>query len=179
MLRFLLRLVPRKRLPSFERPDRRNIFQYWDGTRKRRGDPLDIQRKLDLHPEYRYDVHPALAQDGDPEAVEICLDAIQVAFDLPAFDEAQGLTIDEKVNLLVAFGRFIEAVKKNIWHLPTLRVPTDATSNESTEPTTSNSSGSQSSKTEPKSEKSTASDAESKSPLPRAKTLNPSRQPIS
>lgn len=144
----------RRRLPSFNRPDRRAIFRYWDGTRTRAIDPLIVLQRFERHPDYREDVTPKLAESGDHDAQDLCFQVLCDVFEVKLFDGDSGLTVTELVQLQNTFGEFVEAVKKNIWSLPTPSPLTDAesTSSDSPEPTTSATSDSSSTETAPKSD---------------------------
>lgn len=127
----------------FKKRPARFIYKYFDGTKERCDDPLAIRHRLDTHSTYRFDVHPVLAEKGDAAAYEIVLTAICDAFQVSRFDSAtgKGLTQTELIGLLVDFGNYLEAVKKNIFTLPNFTSSTEgATSSRSSEPTTSNTS---------------------------------------
>lgn len=135
MLRFLARL--------FRRP-RRNLFMFWDGRKWRSDDPLAIQLRIETHPTCRWDVHPVAAERGDVEAYKITMQAICDVFKVPMYqpEVGAGLTHNELMALLAQYADYIDALKKNIGPLPTWRAPSDATSEQSSGTTTSDSSGS-------------------------------------
>lgn len=141
MLGFLARL--------FRRP-RRNLFTFWDGRKWRSDDPLAIQLRIETHPTCRWDVHPVAAERGDVEAYKITMQAICDVFQVPMFQPGvgAGLTHDELMRLLGQYADFIDALKKNTGPLPTWRAPSDATSEPSSNTTTSATSDSYSTSTE-------------------------------
>lgn len=135
MFRFIKRLFRRSR---------RDLFRYWDGTTWRQDDPLAIQLRIETHPTCRWDVHPAAAERGDVEAYKITIQAICDVFQVSAYQPGAntGLTQSELMSLLSQYADYIDALKKNIGPLPTWRAPSDATSEQSSDTTTSGSSDS-------------------------------------
>lgn len=128
--------------PEAPTAEDRNLFEYWDGTEKRVGDPLHLYRMMQNDPEFRVDVHPMLCDEGDDDAIEITLTAIRRAFGIQAFDPVAmtGLTQAETLQLWVAFCYWMDDVKKNTNPLPTLPQSTDATLPSSSEKTPNDSS---------------------------------------
>lgn len=108
------------------------LFVYWDGSRRRRIDPLRAFRALSAHPTYRPDVTPIMADAGDPEALATMLQAAQDVFDVRPFDEAtgHGLTENEMLDLMVDFTIWLESKKKSMPTSPT----SSGTTAESTSP---------------------------------------------
>lgn len=109
MLNFFRRLVRnRKRL----------IFRYWDGSKLRRGDPLEIYRALMDHPVFNWSVHPVLIDVEDDEktsleATAITAQAVRDAFRVRPLDNG-GLCQSECVSLLAEFTLWVEDVKKKL-----------------------------------------------------------------
>lgn len=105
----------------------RRIFSYWDGSRWRRIDPMLALRQLNAHPKYRADLHPALADTGQEEAIDITLGAARDVFAVQAFDveTCAGLTQAETLGLMVDFAVYIGSLKKSTSPSPTLPPPTD------------------------------------------------------
>lgn len=156
----------RRRRQTNKEPER-NIFRYHNGHDWVFGDPLEIQRRLTLHPVYRADVHPLLAENGDYEALAIVDQAICDAFEVPPIDPQTGLglTLEQRLQLLIMFGQYMELQKKSISHLPIPRQPLDSTSTPSGRPTTNASSDSGPTSTGPKSARPTEPAKPSGSPL--------------
>ena len=125
-------------LSLFRRKSKRQIFKYWDGYNTVFGDPLAIQNTLDFHPVYRADKHPMAAQQSK-EAWDICVSAYREAFKLRPFDctTGDGLTDSEVCDLTVKFNLYLAALKKNIVETQTLMQSTDAESQTTESPTTS------------------------------------------
>lgn len=100
---------------------RDGMFRFNDGINIRIVDPIDVLQCLDAHPEFRIDVHPRQAEAGNTNALKICVDAIQKAFQVEKFTckEKPGLTVVEMLRLLQAFEIFALRVKKNTGLSPT------------------------------------------------------------
>ncbi len=109
-------------LPSFERPAQRVVFRYWDGCSDRYADPLMTLRRLDAT-DLRLDSDPGATDEGDPEATARMVTAAREVFHLEPYRETEGqprgLTDAEALELLVTFGHFIQALKKNTEPPPT------------------------------------------------------------
>lgn len=120
----------------------RGLFVYSDGIRRKSIDPIAAYLGLEGHPEFRLDRHPKLSAEGDIDAVELTARAVREVFEVPAFTVAgkPGLTVTECHRLLRAFVLYVESQKKSISPLQTAAPSTDATSQGSSEPTTSDSS---------------------------------------
>ena len=117
-------------VPPQESP--REIFRYWNGTRKRGVDPLAALRTLLTHPEFNAETDPALAEAGDPEASARALGAIRSAFQVAAWSEddagnQSGMTERETMAILYEFQDYIETLKKNISQPLTSPPATDST----------------------------------------------------
>lgn len=120
----------------------RLIFEFWDGQQVARRDPLLLERRIAMHPEWRPDVHCIEANDGNQQAYELTLRALREIFEVEAYDGTKGMTEWEVMGLFTDYLSFMEEVKKNMLHLQTLPVSTESTSNASSEPTTNDSSDS-------------------------------------
>jgi hypothetical protein len=144
----------------------RKLFRFFDGSRLRREDPLALQLKLETHEKCRWDVHPALAEQGDSVAYEICLDAICDVFGVTRFNSSlgTGLTHMELMGLLRSFVDYIEQLKKNTVGSPKSPTTTDAMSPKLSKPTTSDMSDSASTPIESEPEERTLSDTDTKQP---------------
>lgn len=130
---------------NWRRRRRRELFRYWDGGRQRRIDPLQAFRAIHADPEFRADVHPELAEDGDQDAVDIILRMTRRVFDVAEFTEDyRGLTESEQMLLYLSFCGYVEHLKKkfSLWRTPP--ESTEPTSGESKSETTNSSSASSS-----------------------------------
>jgi hypothetical protein len=132
MFAFFKRLISRRK---------RNLFKFWDGSRMRSDDPLAIQMRIETHPTCRWDVHPVAAERGDVESYKITIQAICDVFQVQMFepDSQSGLTQVELMQLLSQYSDYVYALKKNIGPLPIWRAASDATSEASSNTTTSDS----------------------------------------
>lgn len=107
----------------------RNIFRYYDGTRKRGIDPIHVIRSFAAHPTFNADTHIALAvaEEPDYESVGICVQAVRDIFAVPPWHEKPGwfwtrqagLTEGECLAVLMQFCEFVGALKKNTRPTPT------------------------------------------------------------
>lgn len=120
ILRWMLGLSLEATLTDRER----GIFDYWDGKRHRRADPMAVLRSLNDHPEFDLASTPQLAESGALEAVKITCDASRAAFGIKTLDEG-GLTEVECIDVMVAFFDFCAALKKNSRAMPTSPEPTE------------------------------------------------------
>lgn len=143
--------------------NRRLIFKFHNGVEWVYGDPLDIQRKLELHPKYNARVHPKLAENGDYEALQIVDQAIQDCFGVPPLDPktGKGLPLNERLVLLIRFGDWMEQKKNSISQLPMPRSSMGSISGKSTGKTTTASSDSAKTSPESKPDEPTSSGEES------------------
>ncbi len=123
MIQFVRNLLARC-IPS---KSSRDIFCYWDGRSHRRIDPMVVYRRVQSHPTYNAEIHPALAESGDFNAFTIMVNATRDVLDVKPFDEAtgKGLTESETVQLMVQFADFTMDQKKSISTSPTSLLPTD------------------------------------------------------
>lgn len=101
------------------RKNPKRIFAYFDGYKKRFGDPMVILNAIDGHPKYNPDKHPKLSKSSDRkvsvEAYRICIECFKEAFDLPAYDDktGEGLTLHEVIQLNDSFCVYCDSLKKN------------------------------------------------------------------
>lgn len=120
---------------SSRRESGRDIFQYWDGKRKRGIDPLHAYRSLLAHPTFDWEVHPGLIDEIDSddahtrnmaiEASEVTVQAVRDVFGVnPWTDNSPGLTESEMIGLLIGFVDYLVGVKKNSSHTRTTPEPT-------------------------------------------------------
>lgn len=121
---------------------RRGLFLYSDGHRTRAIDPIEAIMALEADPEFRFDLHPKRADEGDQEAVQIIARAVRSVFRVPEFSEPgkPGLTVVECYRLLQAFAIYAEALKKNIRVSPTSAPSTESMPIACSESTTNDSS---------------------------------------
>ena len=127
--------------PIFRRPSRRQIFKYWNGKSYSRIDPLLVEERLEDHEQFRPDVHPRGAAEGDLDSFNICVDAYANAFGVHVFDGTSGLTRGELFGLMSSFDLFMWTLKKSTRGSQMPAQSTDATSPKSSEGTTSVTSG--------------------------------------
>lgn len=139
---------------------RRELFHYWDGVKHRAVDPLVAFRAIHTDKDFRADVHPALADEGDEEALTVLLGMVQGVFGVRQYTETTpGLTQAQQIVLYLSFCDYLETVKKNTNVSPILQQSTAPTSSGSKQPTTSDSSESTSACQEPNSGEPTLSDS--------------------
>lgn len=122
----------------------RRIYKFWDGSRTRRADPVDIFFRLQAHPVFNAAVHCKLCDEGDREATVITGAAVREVFGVDGYDPqtGRGLTLGEQLGLLLDFYAYIDTQKKSINSSPTSPSNTEAsTSPGSMDATTSCSSG--------------------------------------
>lgn len=91
------------------------IFAYYDGSRWRSIDPIQVIHALETHPTFNAERHLPDANQGQREAIEIIAAAVTDVFGVPPYDDAgRGLTIAERKGLLDTFYLYCQTVKKNI-----------------------------------------------------------------
>ena len=104
----------------------RDIFTYWDGVKRRKGDPLAIQRALLTDPKFDIKFDPDIAKvptlDG-LKAVGRLIDATRRAFKVPDF-EKDGLTDGECLNLFHVFSFYIGQLQEEARPLASSPGPT-------------------------------------------------------
>lgn len=117
---------------------RRKIFRFNDGRRIRSADPVEVAIALAEHAEFLPD-HLDDARGGDSVALRIVATAACDVFGVRPLssDGKSGLTVSERLELMLGFDAYLYALKKNT--APSLiRQPSTASiSTDSSEPTTS------------------------------------------
>jgi hypothetical protein len=129
MLRWLRRLFGKRDALGYADADR-EIFEYWDGQRVRRGDPLAIHRTIICAPEEEFNikVDPKAARVPTPEgllATGRMAAIVRKAFDVKSVDEG-GLTDGECIRLFVEFGALIRVLEDDARPLASSPRPTAA-----------------------------------------------------
>lgn len=120
ILASLSRLVERRR--------RRDIFQFWDGRRIRRIDPLVAWRVMWQHPTCNVSDDLNAADNGDFEAQARALAMTRDMFGVQAWSEdSPGLTVDETYSLLCDFLDYMGRKKKAPGSSPPPSPPSDST----------------------------------------------------
>ncbi|MGV3486237.1 MAG: hypothetical protein ACO1RT_17595 [Planctomycetaceae bacterium] len=143
---------------------RRLIFRFNDGQAVRAVDPIEIAIALHEHKEY-LPAHLHDAADGDKEAQRIVARAACDAFGVMAWNGFnEGLTVAERIELMMAFDAYLDTLKKNIAFSPILRTYTASTSKASGAPTTKPMSDCGSTGTDPCGERPMSSATESTPP---------------
>lgn len=107
----------RKSTPS----DNRLIFKYWDGSRERMIDPMEVQRSLTSYDDFNLDIDlklatSELAGEEAMRALHRVIDAIRRAFGVRSYDgdTNTGLTGGECMSLFYSFATFIDDCKKKL-----------------------------------------------------------------
>lgn len=94
----------------------RVLFQFHDGERTRRVDPLEVARRLFADPEFDWDETPRMLMTGHAamqlETFRIIGNAVRRAFEVPSV-EGGGLSEIECLELLTRFRGYLGDVKKN------------------------------------------------------------------
>lgn len=102
--------------------ENRGIFRFWDGSRARGVDPLEILRGLYEIKGFDVESTPKLLEAPDQrtrlEATRDIAAAVRSVFLVPRLDN-RGLTETECVELLADFLDYCEDLKKNIKETPT------------------------------------------------------------
>lgn len=109
------------------RPAERLIYQYWDGQTDRKGDPLELFRRLTTYDGLALDVDAQLALGETreaPKALTRVIGAVRDVFRVKPMDEG-GLPEAECLGLLLHFMTFIAGVQRDLAPLPTSPPPTD------------------------------------------------------
>lgn len=117
------------------------IFRYHDGSRVRSADPIVLASLLHEHDEYLYR-HLGEAADGDSDSIDIVARAVCDVFGVQPLAGKTGLTVAERIELMMAFDLYLIELKKNTGRFPTSPDFTESTSPPSPAPTTSDSSDS-------------------------------------
>jgi len=109
-----------RKITGLASPSIEDAYFYSDGTKKVRGDPMGILRKLSSDPDFDFDRERMLtAVEGKVgiEAMGKLVEGVRRAFDLPPVKDG-GLTEPKVMQLLLDFMQWLEAVKKNMPVLP-------------------------------------------------------------
>ena len=107
------------------REHNRQLFRYWDGQKKRSIDPLLSWRSMWEDPEC---CHDGSLIEYDPTAQDRVLNMTRRMFGVaPWVENGGGLTINETLELLWSFMRYMDAIKKKQDPLPMQSAPTDST----------------------------------------------------
>ena len=116
---------------------RRLIFRYHDGESQRAADPVEIAIALHGHTEFLYR-HLEDAAEGDKDAQQVVARAACDAFGVEPLspDGSYGLTVAERIELVMAFDLFLMKLKKNTVHSQTLATSMESTSSNSDGKTT-------------------------------------------
>lgn len=142
--------------PGFK-PRERLIYRFWDGSRTRHADPLEVQARLLAFPNLDLQTDLKLVATDTPEsaaALDRIVAAVRHAFQIPEFNDDAGdpvgLTKAECWGLFQDFGRYFETLKKK---LSGSRTSSNATAtSEANGSATNNGAGSSGTKTESSSE---------------------------
>lgn len=125
-----------RHLLSRRRANRRDIFSFWDGTKCRTIDPLVAWHAIwaDMQCDFKTKLEPAM--DGDPEATAAVADLTRRVFGIQTYDDGQGLTQIEVLEVLGRFLLFMRELKKKHARMRTPLLPTDSTSSETQDDST-------------------------------------------
>lgn len=150
---------------------RRKIFRFNDGRKIRSADPIEVSIALAEHAKFLPE-HLEDARWGDVESLEIVATTACDVFGVQPLsaDGKSGLTVGERLELLLAFDLYLMALKKNIGRSPTPRSSTESISPGSSGKTTSDTSGSGQTAPEPSSDPPKSTDSASSPPLDRPST---------
>lgn len=108
------------------RPKERLIYSYWDGERNRKGDPLELLRRLNGYEGLALKEDAQLAFGSTPEAPRALgrlVGAVREIFGVKRLDDG-GLAEAECLGLLVQFLQFITEVQSDAAPLPSSAPPT-------------------------------------------------------
>lgn len=116
----------------FGRRSRRDIFEFFDGEKRRRIDPLAVLRQLNANPTFSDNLrllHAAKDEDQFTAAANAeVLAAIRAAFGVQPVGDTGGLTETETAQLFDDFWAFVEDLKKKSPRWQNLRATTPAPS---------------------------------------------------
>ena len=123
MFRFLINWFLRRRARKA-----RDLFAFFDGTRRRKIDPFAVQSGLELHPEFRYELLD-FVEVGDADSTAITLRAICDVFGVEQWNPAteSGLTQPELLQLFMQFDTYCAGLKKKYNFGPISPAPTGPT----------------------------------------------------
>lgn len=103
---------------------RRLIFRFNDGSKIVAVDPISIAIAIHEHPKF-LPRHLREAADGDRESQAIVANAARDVFGVTRFDGYKtGLTVAERIELMMAFDTYLNALKKNTGHSLTSPIST-------------------------------------------------------
>lgn len=139
---------------------KRRIFRFSDGHRITAVDPIEIAIGLSEHKTYLPEYLKG-AVDGDKESQRIVAQAACDVFGVLPFDNGQGLTVAERIELMVLFDLYLLTVKKNIAASQTPLNSSESTSEPSSETTTSDMSASGATGNDPQRDVPTTSESDS------------------
>jgi hypothetical protein len=147
---FLL-LISRLILGRRKQSVQRGMFRFSDGVTIRSVDPIAVLIGLEAHKEFRFDLHPKRAEEGETDAYRVIASAVREAFGVPEYTEPgkPGLTVIECYQLFRAFVLYADSQKKSINLSLMSQLSTESISRESEVRTTNNSSVSGSIASEP------------------------------
>lgn len=92
----------------------RNVFRFFDGRRTRAVDPYAVWRHLDTHETFKWE-DMDLADEGDKEAADRCINATYEAFSIPRFDGMSStLTAGEALEVMSEYGKWMSDSKKKL-----------------------------------------------------------------
>ncbi len=100
----------------FKKKEERKIYEFWDGERTRRVDPMEIWMSLQEHEDFLIDKTPQDADNDDPEAQKLLCKATQEAFGIKPYHfngKEVGLTMVETMNLYSEYCNWLDGLKKN------------------------------------------------------------------
>jgi hypothetical protein len=120
----------------------RKIFRFWDGARVRRVDPIVVFRALRLVKDFDLENDLTGIASGDDSACARAIAATRMVFGIQPWNEEDGLTEDETLDVLASFVLWWDELKKNSSPLPispVATVPSPASSVSSTADTTQSS----------------------------------------
>lgn len=140
---------------------RRLIFRFNDGAKVVSVDPITIAIAIHEHSKF-LPRHMNEAADGDREAQSIVAEAACDVFKVSRFDGYKsGLTVAERIELMMAFDVYLHTLKKNTVSSPIQPISTASTSQSSNASTTNATSDCGSTGTAPSCDPPTSSVSES------------------
>lgn len=119
MFKWITRVFRKKAVHELS-PRERGIFSYWDGSRQRFADPIEICRAFEDHPSFDPYSDPKYADKQDAigrEAYRKMLQGIRDVLGVQSLGQHNGtpvgLTEQETMNLWETYLQFMEELKKN------------------------------------------------------------------
>lgn len=106
----------------------RLIFEFSDGTKLRRADPMRVWREIQNDPEFNVQTMSALVDAQAEPETSLCLKCLCRVFGVERFDErtGRGLTDGQLLNLLVDFEDYLDTLQKKTRRGPILPSPTES-----------------------------------------------------